>query len=211
MTVGKKTPKAMVATLEGSPMPNHRIKSGSSAILGIGNSADTIGRPAARAAEKIPMARPAASPAAVPMIQPGMMRPSEAPRFWARVPLVHSTWSASMTAAGLGMKSGGSRPALEAACQAAIRTRNTIHGSSRRGTGAKPPPRNGTGRRSPRSDMLDLAVGGGGLVADQRPQPAVHFAQQAGMFGLPTLGHRHVDADHVADAAGTARQHHDSV
>ena len=92
------------------------------------------------------------------------------------------------TAAGLGMKSGGSRPALEAACQAAIRTTNTIQGSSRRGTGAKPPPRKGTGRRSPRSDMLDLAVGGGGLVADQRPQPAMHVAQQAGMLGSPALG-----------------------
>src|SRR5260370_12659404 len=113
-----------------------------------------------------------------------------------------------MTAAGLGMKSGGSSPALEAACQAAIRMRNTIQGSSRRGTGAKPPPRNGTGRRSLRSDMLDLAVGGGGLVADQRPQPAVHLAQQAGMFGLPTLGHRHVDADHIAEAAATAPPHH---
>ena len=56
-------------------MPNHRISSGSSAILGIGNSADTIGMPAARAAEKMPMARPTASPAAVPMIQPGTMRP----------------------------------------------------------------------------------------------------------------------------------------
>ena len=68
----------MVATFDGSPMPNHRISSGSSAILGIGNSADTIGRPAARAAEKMPMARPTARPAAVPMIQPGTMRFSDA-------------------------------------------------------------------------------------------------------------------------------------
>src|ERR1700730_18762368 len=116
-----------------------------------------------------------------------------------------------MTAAGLGRKSGGSRPALEAACQAAIRTKTTIQGSSRRGTGAKPPPRNGTGRRSPRSDMLDLAVGGGGLVADQRPQPAMHVAQEARIFGPPALGYRHVDRDDVADAAGTARQHDDAV
>src|SRR5882672_7667116 len=116
-----------------------------------------------------------------------------------------------MTAAGLGMKSGGSSPALDAACQAAIRRKNTIQGSRRRGTGAKPPPRKGIGRRSPRSDMLDLAVGGGGLVADQRPQPAMHVAQQARMFGAPALGYRHVDRNHVADASGTARQHHDAV
>ena len=36
-------------------------------------------------------------------------------------------------------------------------------------------------------------------------------SKQAGMLGLAALGHRHVDRDHVADAAGTARQHDDAV
>ena len=126
-------------------MPNHRMRSGSRAILGIGNSADTIGRPAARAAEKMPMAVPTARPAAVPMIQPGMMRCREAEMCSTSVPFSHSSTRARTMAAGLGMNSAGSRPALEAACQAAISTTNTSHGSRRRGTGLKPPPRKGTG------------------------------------------------------------------
>ena len=36
MTVGKNTPEAMVTTLGASPMPSHRMKSGSSAIFGMG-------------------------------------------------------------------------------------------------------------------------------------------------------------------------------
>ena len=31
------------------------------------------------------------------------------------------------------------------------------------------------------------------------------------MFGPPALGHRHVDPDDVADAAGAARQHDDAI
>src|SRR6188474_904602 len=197
----------MVATLEGSPMPNHRISSGSRAILGIGNSADTTGRPPARAAEKMPMAVPTARPAAVPMIQPGMMRCSEAEMCSTRVPFSQSSTRARTMAPGLGMNSAGSSPALEAACQAAISTTNTSHGSRRRGTGLKPPPRKGTGRRSDRcsdrrSDMLHLAVGGDDLVADQRPELPVHLDKQGRMPRLAALGHRHVDRDHLADAAG---------
>ena len=185
----------MVAIFDGSPMPNHRIRSGSSAILGIGNSADTIGMPAARAAEKMPMARPTARPAAVPMIQPGMMRFSEAVDVLdERAVEPQRVAAPSTTATGLGMKSGGSRPLLEAACQSAISTANTIHGSSRRGTGAKPPPRKGIGRRSPRSDML---ASRGRRWRPRRGSATTAgdaLAQQAGMFGAPALGDRHVDA-----------------
>ncbi len=160
--MGKNTPSAMVAIFDGSPMPNHRISRGSSAIFGIGNSADTIGMPAARAAEKMPMARPTARPAAVPMIQPGTMRLSEAVTWTKSVPSTHSVCSAFMTASGLGRKSAGRRPVLEAACQSAISTANTIHGNTRRGTGLKPPPRKGTGRRPAlpecRSDISRLVV-----------------------------------------------------
>src|SRR5689334_22335241 len=193
----------MVAIFDGSPMPNHRIRSGSRAILGIGNSADTIGMPAARAAEKIPMASPTARPAAVPISQPGMMRPSEAVTWPTSVPSCHSATNAFTTLSGLGMKSGGSRPVLDAACHSAIRTANTTHGRTRRGAGAKPPPRKGTGWRS---DTLHLAIGGGGLVADQRPELALHLGDDRG-----ALGHRRVDADDLADPARPARQHDDPI
>ena len=69
------------------------------------------------------------------------------------VPFSHSSTRARTMAAGLGMNSAGNRPALEAACQAAISTTNTSHGSRRRGTGLKPPPRNGTARRLVGSDI----------------------------------------------------------
>ena len=36
MTVGKNTPEAMVTILGDSPMPSHRMKSGRSAIFGMG-------------------------------------------------------------------------------------------------------------------------------------------------------------------------------
>ena len=69
---------------------------------------------------------------------------------------------------------------------------------------------------SPRDDHraskgLDLALGGGGLVADQGPQALMHLEHQPGMLGSPALGNRHVDADDLADAAGAARQHDDPV
>src|SRR3569833_3043569 len=193
----------MVAIFDGSPMPNHRIRSGSRAILGIGNWADTIGMPAARAAEKLPMAFPAAWPAAVPISQPGTMRPSEAVTWPTSVPSCHRATSAFTTLSGLGMKSGGSRPVLEAACHSAIRTANTTQGSPPRGAGAKPPPRKGTGWRS---DTLHLAVGGRRLVSDQPPQLALHLGDDRG-----ALGHRRIDADDLPYAAGPARQHHDPV
>src|SRR5579883_1506724 len=201
MVVGKNTPSAIVAIFDGSPMPNHRISSGSRAILGIGNNAETIGMPAARAAEKMPMASPTASPAAVPISQPGMMRASEAVTWPTSVPSCHSATSAFTTLSGLGMKSGGSRPVLEAICHSPIRTANTSHGRTRRGAGAKPPPRKGTGWRS---DTLHLAVGGRRLVANQGPQLALHFGDDRG-----ALRHRRIDAHDLADAARSARQHHD--
>ncbi len=68
------------------------------------------------------------------MIQPGMMRCSEAEMCSTSVPFSHSSTRARTMAAGLGMNSAGSRPALDAACQAAISRTNTSHGNRRRGT-----------------------------------------------------------------------------
>ena len=39
----------------------------------------------------------------------------------------------------------------------------------------------------------------------------MHIEQQAGMLGAAAFGHGHVDGDHIADAAGAARQHDDPV
>lgn len=62
MTVGKKTPGALVvATFEGRRCPA-RISPGGSAILGIESSAETVGSRAARADEKTLKARPTAGP-----------------------------------------------------------------------------------------------------------------------------------------------------
>src|SRR5699024_5599763 len=36
ITTGKKTPKAIIVTLESSPIPNHKINRGNKAIFGIG-------------------------------------------------------------------------------------------------------------------------------------------------------------------------------
>ena len=70
MAVGKNTLSAIVATFEPSPMPSHRMSSGSSAIFGIGKIAATNGRPAARATVKRPIVRPKQMPNTVPMNHP---------------------------------------------------------------------------------------------------------------------------------------------
>jgi hypothetical protein len=74
MAIGKKVPSAMVATLEASPMPSQRIRSGSSAIFGIGNSAEMNGTPAERPSDDRPISPPTATPKAAPTSQPSPMR-----------------------------------------------------------------------------------------------------------------------------------------
>src|SRR2546427_736430 len=69
----------MVAIFEASPMPSHRMSSGRSAIFGIGNSAETIGKPAARASENRPTASPTEMPIAVPTTKPAPIRISDFP------------------------------------------------------------------------------------------------------------------------------------
>ena len=70
----KNTPSAMVAIFGSSPIPSHRIKSGSSAIFGIGNSAEMKVMPTPRASVDSPMPKPTMTPAAVPRIQPDPIR-----------------------------------------------------------------------------------------------------------------------------------------
>ncbi len=74
MTVGKNTPKARVAILLPSPMPNQMMNSGTSAIFGIGNSAETTAIPGERARVVNPTASPSAMPATVPSVQPTASR-----------------------------------------------------------------------------------------------------------------------------------------
>ena len=70
ITVGKNTLKAIVATFEPSPIPSQRMRSGSSAIFGIGKSAATSGKPTARDTVKSPIMSPAPTPNSVPSTQP---------------------------------------------------------------------------------------------------------------------------------------------
>ena len=70
----KNTPSAMVAIFGSSPIPSHRINSGSSAIFGIGNSAEMKVMPTPRARLDSPIAKPTMTPATVPRIQPVPIR-----------------------------------------------------------------------------------------------------------------------------------------
>ena len=56
ITVGKNTPNASVTSFEPSPMPNQMMNSGTSAIFGIGNSADTTAIPGERSNDDKPTA-----------------------------------------------------------------------------------------------------------------------------------------------------------
>src|SRR6266496_3384386 len=133
MTVGKNTPSAMVAIFEVSPMPSQRMSSGRSAIFGIGNSADTMGKPAARASENRPTASPTATPTAVPMIQPAPMRSSDIETCAHNSPDAASRQSARTIAKGLGRNRAFTRPSDPAACQAASTIANTSHEVAPRG------------------------------------------------------------------------------
>ena len=79
MTVGKNTPNARVAIFEPSPMPNQMMNSGTSAIFGIGNSAETTAMPGERATRTQPD-REARQPCptTVPISQPIARRSSDA-------------------------------------------------------------------------------------------------------------------------------------
>src|SRR6185437_5167904 len=224
MTVGKKTPSAITATFDGSPMPNHRMKSGRSAIFGIGKSAETTGRPMPRASENNPMARPTARPQRVPTVQPPAMRLSEAARWRASSPETTRSRRASAMLHGLGRKTGLSQPSAIAACHSATMAMKATSGAARRGCGAKPPPlngmaRNGTARRIAGSAPSDaavsgiehLAVGIDRLRPDRFPELGTHTAELAprrlaGAFALGD-GDRHDGTD----ASRPARQHDDAV
>ena len=88
ITVGKNTPNASVAILEPSPMPNQMMNSGTSAIFGIGNSADTTAMPGERSSDDRPTARPRPIPNTVPTIQPIASRASDALRCFHSSPLI---------------------------------------------------------------------------------------------------------------------------
>ena len=64
----------MVAIFGSSPIPSHRIKSGNSAIFGIGNSAEMKVMPTPRARLERPIAKPTMTPAMVPSTHPDPMR-----------------------------------------------------------------------------------------------------------------------------------------
>ena len=72
MTVGKNTPNARVTILEPSPMPNQMMNSGTSAIFGIGNSADTT-----RHAGRAEHGRTARPPAPMAMPEHGADGPAD--------------------------------------------------------------------------------------------------------------------------------------
>src|SRR5580700_2012877 len=80
ITVGKNTPNARVTIFEPSPMPNQMMNSGTSAIFGIGNSAETTAIPGERSADHNPTASPMPMPNTVPTLQPIASRSRDADR-----------------------------------------------------------------------------------------------------------------------------------
>ena len=86
----KNTPSAMVAIFGSSPIPSHRINSGSSAIFGIGNSAEMKVMPTPRARLDSPIAKPTITPATVPRIHPVPIRMIEHDRCCQSAPEIAS-------------------------------------------------------------------------------------------------------------------------
>ena len=117
----------MVAIFGSSPIPSHRIKSGSSAILGIGNSAEMKVMPTPRASVDSPIPNPTITPATVPSTQPLPIRITEAETCCQSAPDIASLYIAIAIAEGGGRNSGLTQPALPANCQSAITSASAIH------------------------------------------------------------------------------------
>src|ERR1700674_5506725 len=225
MTVGKNTPSAMVTIFEVSPIPSQRMSSGKSAIFGIGNRADTIGKPAARANENRPTASPTEMPIAVPMTQPAPIRISDIEICAHNSPDAAIRHSARMIASGLGRKSALTRPSDPAACHAASTNANTSHEVVPRGAGANPVARTrtacraagfclaeaGGGSTETVSRIRDLPVGGEPPLAHQRPRPGVNSAKLRLEAGFVARTARYGNRDDVLDPSGTRREHDDAV
>src|SRR6266567_4033402 len=214
----------MVAIFEVSPMPSQRMSSGRSAIFGIGNSADTMGKPAARASENRPTASPTATPTAVPMIQPAPMRSSDIETCAHNSPDAASRQSARTIAKGLGRNRAFTRPSDPAACQAASTIANTSHEVAPRGAGANPVARKRTtcgaagrcagwtgGSTETDSRIRNFPFGGARPFAHQRPQPGMDRTELQLECGLVARATRNGNRDDVLDPSRTRRKHDDAV
>src|ERR1700712_6045128 len=116
----------MVAIFGSSPMPSHRINSGSSAIFGIGNNAEIKVMPTPRERLDNPIAKPTATPAMVPKIHPEPIRITDAERCCQSAPDSASLVIASTIADGGGRNKGLTQPTLPANCQNPITSSSAI-------------------------------------------------------------------------------------
>ena len=104
---------------------------------------------------------------------------------------------------------------LPANCQKPITSASAIQPAWRPALGAKPPPRNSTGRGSASrsvggeacvvfegSSMLDLALGIDRFLADERPQIALQREQLAARPDVAAIGARQRNGDDLADPSG---------
>jgi hypothetical protein len=114
---GKNTPRAITATFDGSPIPSQRIRSGSSAILGMGKVAAMRGVPTASATENTPTTIPTAIPAAPPRTKPRISRLRLAARCTASSPDTSMSRASRSTPSGDGRKRAGTQPARHKSSQ----------------------------------------------------------------------------------------------
>jgi hypothetical protein len=107
MTMGKKTPKAMTATLDGSPMPSQRMRRGRMAILGMGNVAAMRGLPTASGMLKKPIRMPTTRPTMHAILKPRRIRLRLARTCLNIKPVFSMLHPSSKIALGAGRKRGG--------------------------------------------------------------------------------------------------------
>ena len=109
-------------------MPSQRIRSGSSAIFGMGKVAAMSGWPTASAREKKPVKTPTATPAAAPAAKPSTSRRRLAPTCTKSWPEAAISPSSRSTPTGDGRKSAGIQPTRVSASQ---RTRSPASAATR--------------------------------------------------------------------------------
>ena len=154
--------------LDASPMPSHRISSGSSAIFGTGKVAAITGLPIASSTPKTPTARPTATPASAPSPKPSTIRFEAGDDVGGQLARAQHLEAAAQHRQRRGRNSGGTHPVRVSSSHSTTQT-SQPHDARHRMLAPYQEPR-AIGRRHAGSRGA-LAQGLASLRPDQRPDP----------------------------------------
>ena len=183
------------------------MNSGTSAIFGIGNSAETTAIPGERASDHSPTASPTAMPKTVPSVQPIASRASDADRCRHNSPLIVS---ATQRAADADRVPAGTGVGIKPSAGAELPERDQHEQRRRAGQRVIARREAAAAERHRTVNPAASTISRSAAAASSRimRHSSASTATRSGIARLPP-GQRAVDAQHLAHAPGPARQHDD--